>query len=51
MQEKREKTRLEELAEMLDALPDEGRELVAAQLLGVMQGVLLATAIDAPLTA
>ncbi|MBO4794317.1 MAG: hypothetical protein J5556_07120 [Deltaproteobacteria bacterium] len=44
--ETKEKTALEQLAELLRALPDAQREAAAAHLLGVMQGMQLQAALN-----
>lgn len=46
MKDTMKKTRVEQLAELMASVPEEQQELVAAQLLGVAQGVMLAAAID-----
>lgn len=51
MMNEREVPMVDQLAELLATVPEDKQELVAAQLLGVTQGVLLASALEEQQTA
>ena len=46
MSEKDKKSTLEQMAELLDKVPESKRENVAAMLLGTVQGVLIGTQLE-----